>query len=175
MSETVSAALTVLKTESSKSDRWVNSKFEWTKALNNTEAGKVGERLAMSLLGGALMPRTVTYDLVTDAGHSVEVKLCRQRFGSNTQWSWKQIRRSAYFTHLCLIAIEPNRARMFVIPRSRIPETAYSNMHGTQGTQAVCQIAVTTFPSWMTRYEYAPSVARAKATGKRALRIRKKR
>ena len=144
-----------LSVESGIPDPWEDSRFEWLKALSGAEAGKIGERLARSLLGGEFVGRNEGYDLRARNGRRVEVKLCRRSYSKSNVWSWKQIRRDDEYDDLCLIAVEPDRARVFVVPVDHIPASALSNQHGRKGDGTLSQIAYPKdgFPEWLLPFE----------------------
>ena len=157
MSAKVSAALDSLEARSTIPDPWVGSRYEWFKRISGAEAGKVGERVAQLMLGGQLVGRNTGYDLKAANGCRVEVKLCRKSFSKSNVWSWKQIRRADDYDDLCLIAVDPASARLFLIPESGIPASALSNQHGRGGDGALSQIACPQeiLPSWITSREIA--------------------
>ncbi len=133
MSTLVSNALDEMRSQSKIPNPWAGSRYEWFKQLSGAEAGKFGERLAKAILGGEFVARSTGYDLRLESGRRVEVKLCRKSFSESNVWSWKQIRRGDVYDDLCLIAVEPERARLFLISKKPQPteEQAHVVSHPT--------------------------------------------
>lgn len=155
MSERVSKALDALQPTAKLESPWVGARYEWFKALPSTDAGNVGEQIALEVLGGKTVGRSSGYDVLSANNRRTEVKLCRRSFTKSNVWSWKQIRRDDDYDDLCLIAVEPNDCRMFVIPRECIPPAALSNNHGRQGDGSLSQIAwpKDPLPEWILKWE----------------------
>jgi len=155
MSERIASALDKLKATSAIPDPWKGSRYGWFKELSGAEAGKLGERLVKAVLGGESVGRSTGYDIRLASGRRVEVKLCRRSYSVGNVWSWKQIRREDEYDDLCLVAIDPEDARLFLVPRDQIPESALSNQHGRDGDGALSQIAwpKAVLPEWILRHE----------------------
>ena len=155
MSERVSKELDDLCAPSHIPNPWLGSRYEWVKALSSSEVGQLGERLAQRLLGGRFAGRKQGFDITLLNGSRVEVKISRRSFSQGNVWSWKQIRRADDYDFLCLVAVEPSHARMFLLPNNEVPEAALANLHGRGGDGTLRQIAVPRdhLPDWILRHQ----------------------
>jgi len=136
---------------------WVSAKNAWIRALAPTHVGKIGESLALKILGGKrTLNNTIGYDIDVD-GKRVEVKLSTVVNNDGRPiLIWRQIRPSDPYTHLCLIAVYPNNGRMFLVPREVIPPDAMRRQHGRNESLDIFQIhsrrIESLFP-WMVAHE----------------------
>lgn len=128
-----------LKRDPKKKDpRWLGSENEWVTLLTNAEKGRLGEDLAIAVLGGnRTRKNSVGYDIDHNSKR-IEVKTCAMRVTPDGYplFNWMQIRDQDPYTHLCLIAIFPNSIRMFLVPRDAVPSDAKRRSHGKQGEQS---------------------------------------
>jgi hypothetical protein len=130
----IQAAFDVLKRQTREQHaHWKNSRNEWIRYLNRDEIGRIGEELCVAIIGG---DRTETnkagYDI--ELGNmKIEVKTCSMRWSDGSPLIvWQQIRFTDPFTHLCLILIEPENVRMFLVARNSIPYDELGRSHGTK-------------------------------------------
>lgn len=136
---------------------WAGTKNAWVRALPPATVGKIGEALALKILGGtATKNNTIGYDIDL-AGKRVEVKLSTVVMNDGYPiLIWRQIRPADPYTHICFIAVYPNNARMFLVPKEAIPQEVLKHQHGRGKSLDVFQIHArkidTLFP-WMVAHE----------------------
>lgn len=136
---------------------WKNTRNAWIRSLAPTHVGKVGEDLALRVLGGTrTQNNTVGYDIELD-GKRVEVKLSTVVMNDGRPiLIWRQIRPSDPYTHICFVAVYPNKTRMFLVPREVIPSDVLKRQHGRGQSLDIFQIHTRRiddlFP-WMVAHE----------------------
>jgi hypothetical protein len=136
---------------------WLNARNAWIRALPPTTVGRIGEELARKVLGGRQTKNnTVGYDIDVE-GWRVEVKLSTVINNDGRPiLIWRQIRPSDPYTHICFIAVYPNKTRMFLVPREKIPTEVLKRQHGRDGSLDIFQIHArkidALFP-WMVDHE----------------------
>jgi hypothetical protein len=132
---------------------WVSAKNGWVRALPNKKVGRVGELLAQRLLGGTLHTDNSTgYDLECGS-MKIEVKTSTLSFTGSNVWTWNQVRPNDPYSHLCFVAIYPDKVRVFNVPKSDIPQAVLWPQHGIGGdggtTTQIKWGQRDSFPPWM--------------------------
>ena len=136
---------------------WSNARNSWIRALAPTDVGKIGEELAVKILGGSKTKNnTAGYDLDVN-GMRVEVKLSTViNNDGHSILIWRQIRPSDPYTHICFIAVYPNKVRMFLVPKEKIPLEVLKHQHGRGKELDIFQIhtrKIDELFSWMVDHE----------------------
>lgn len=136
---------------------WANARNGWIRALPNKKVGRVGELLVQRLLGGTLRTNNSTgYDLKCGT-MKIEVKTSTLSFTGSNVWTWNQVRPNDPYSHLCFVAVYPDRVRVFNVPKSQIPKGVLWPQHGIGGdggtTTQIKWGQQDTFPAWMQRHE----------------------
>jgi len=110
-------------------DHFTDSRFEWIWRMANASKGEVGERLIETLFDGTRVTEEDEYDVVVgEQRHEVKLACLRAR----GTYAWNQIRLGYDYTHLTLIAVNPEDIRIFVIPKDEVSETELMHQHGGQ-------------------------------------------
>jgi hypothetical protein len=136
---------------------WAGARNAWLRALPPTTVGKIGEALALKVLGGsATQNNTIGYDIDLDGKH-IEVKLSTVVMNDGYPiLIWRQIRPTDPYTHICFIAVYPNNTRMFLVPKEAIPQETLKHQHGRGKSLDLYQIHArkidALFP-WMVAHE----------------------
>lgn len=136
---------------------WTGKQNAWIRLLSPRSVGAVGESLAQAILGGTVSPNNrLGYDLEVD-GKLVEVKLATMTVSDGyPAFFWHQIRPKDPYTHICFVAVYPDRVRMFLVPRTEIPADCLKHSHGRDSSIDIFSIVTRRvddlFP-WMTRNE----------------------
>jgi hypothetical protein len=144
---------------------WLNARNAWIRALAPSSVGKVGEALALAVLGGRpTKNNTIGYDIDLN-GQRIEVKLSTIVMNDGYPiLIWRQIRPTDPYTHICFIAVYPSNVRMFLVPREKIPPEVLKRQHGRGESFDLFQIHArrtdALFP-WMVAYEIAPVATHA--------------
>ena len=120
---------------------WLNARNAWIRALAPTTVGRIGEELALKVLGGnQTKNNTVGYDIELE-DQRIEVKLSTVINNDGRPiFIWRQIRPADPYTDICFVAVYPNKTRMFLVPRERIPIEVLKPGHGRNGSLDIFQI-----------------------------------
>lgn len=102
--------------------QWTNKQNAWVRDLDSMEIGKLGEEIAVIYFGGKRTNSVhAGYD-IDAVDKKIEVKTCSMRISNNYPlYNWQQIRIDDRYSHLALIAIQPEEVRCFLIPQSEVP------------------------------------------------------
>jgi hypothetical protein len=136
---------------------WANARNAWIRSLAPTQVGKIGEALALRVLGGKpTQNNTVGYDIDLN-GKRIEVKLSTVVMNDGRPiLIWRQLRPSDPYTHICFVAVYPDHTRMFLVPREVIPSDVPKRQHGRAQSLEIFQIHARKinelFP-WMVAHE----------------------
>jgi hypothetical protein len=86
--------------------------------------------------------------------HRIEIKMATLGLmGNYPAFMWQHIDMSGDFTDLCIFAVYPNDARIFIVPRDEIDIASMSKLKGTdQKYQLTTKRTDELFP-WMVRHE----------------------
>lgn len=136
-------------------DHFTDSRFEWIWKMANASKGEIGERLIARVRNGTRVTDVEEYDVVVGS-EKHEVKLaCLRARGT---YAWNQIRLDYDYTHLSLIAVNPEVIRIFIVPKNEIPEDRLNRQHGgknTDGDNYVYESKKRNWPpDWMLKYEF---------------------
>lgn len=99
---------------------WQGQPNEFVFDLSIQQLGDLGEHLVAHLLGGVVeQSNRPAYDVhLKSRDWKIEVKTAREHFGGkNRKWNWSQLRKDDQHTHVCLVAISPNRVRIALLTR----------------------------------------------------------
>lgn len=136
---------------------WATAPNGWIRALPNKKVGYVGERLIYRMLGGKHHTDNSTGFDIESGEMKVEVKTSTLSFTKSNVWTWNQVRPNDPYTHLCFVAIYPDRVRAFNVPKDMIPREVLWRQHGIGGdggtTTQIKWNQRDSFPDWMTPYE----------------------
>lgn len=102
---------------------WTGQPNEFAAALTMQQRGDLGEHFVADLLGAKVMPSNRPgHDVLLEAnGWKIEVKTACENFdGNNREWNWAQLRHDDRHTHVCLVAISPDRVRVALLLRDEV-------------------------------------------------------
>lgn len=154
---------------SNEADPWAESPYRWIRNLSSRKRGKAGEliieqwlaelQMRVGRAGGSGADRTVN-------GHQVEIK-------TSTLWEsgtlvWQQIRDQEY-SHVVLLGIEPQRVRVWCVPKDVLRGHAVPQHTGSSGTETLwLSVDAESVPSWMEAH--GGDISRAAEVVRSALR-----
>jgi hypothetical protein len=140
---------------SSKESLWIGAKNEWVKELRGVRSAYVAQDIVLLLTNGKPAPINAGGYKVIVGEDRIEIKLATLgQMGNYPAFMWQGIDMSGDFTHLCLIAIYPDDARVFMVPRPEIDLTSMSRKGQSNKYQLTTRRIDELFP-WMVRNEIA--------------------
>jgi hypothetical protein len=134
-------------------DPWADSQHAWLMKQSSRRRGKSGEMIIHKWLEGLGMKVDKAVASSSDRtvnGHRVEVKL--STLWTSGQLTWQQLRDQDY-SHVLLLGIEPQRVRVWCIPKDVIRAHATPQHTGQAGTETLwLSVRADAIPSWMDPY-----------------------
>jgi SLT domain-containing protein len=134
-------------------DPWANSEHRWLMQLPSRRKGKAGEMIVQewfSSLGMNVHKAANTGSDRTVNGHRVEIK-------TSTLWEagkliWQQIRDQEY-SHIILLGIEPDRVRLWCVPKEVLRAHAVGQHTGAKGVETMwLSVNAESVPEWLAPY-----------------------
>ena len=132
-----------LKSEFKLNEIWMGSEYEWIYSLPTTVKGKVGELICTKVFESknckVSKNKKPHWDLNVDLLR-VEVKL--SMLNKTGYFKFLQIRPNDDYTHICLLAIEPMEANIYLIPKDKV-EGLQPQHSGKRGSQETMYLGIT--------------------------------
>jgi hypothetical protein len=127
---------------------FTDTKYEWIKNQSNVKKGKVGEDIIMKYLN-ANKSGKYEYDLTLD-NKKIEVKLsCLNESGF---FKWLNIRVCDDYTHLSLVAVEPNIVNLYLIPKDEVKYLKNLAL-GERGDSDIKYLGLKPNNEWLNEYK----------------------
>jgi hypothetical protein len=153
MSEAVQKLLKSVKV-TPRSSLWDGAENAWVRSLGTVQSAQMAQDLVCFLTDGKPASTYASGYKVLAGEHRIEIRMATLGLmGSSPAFMWQRIDMSGDFTDLCLIAVYPNDARLFIVPRADIDQTSMSKLKGhDQKYQLTTKRIDDLFP-WMVRHE----------------------
>jgi hypothetical protein len=133
---------------------WAGKPNAWVRELSSSRLSVLAERLVLRLIGGERPEGSENGFKVIHGEKYIEIKIATVgEMNGLPAIAWHTIRPDNPFTHLCFIAIYPDNARMFVVPKNEILQDALGVVKGSPGTFQLITRRVTQLYPWMVRNE----------------------
>jgi hypothetical protein len=153
MSREIQTTLAAFRT-SEFDDLWAGKPNAWVRDLSAIRSSELGERLVLKVLGGSRPQGSENGYKVVQGDKYIEVRLATAgEMNGLPAIAWRNIRPAASFTHIAFIAVFPEDARMFLVPKSELPVDSLGVVKGSPGTYQLITRRVKELYPWMVRHE----------------------